>query len=431
MLALLDVNNMYVSCERSFDPSLEGRPVVVLSNNDGCVIARSNEAKALGIKMGTPLFQIEELRSQHAIHVCSSNYTLYGDMSARIMATLARFVEEVEVYSIDEAFLNLSGCESAYPSAGSPDLIQFAQNLRQTVAQWQRIPVSIGLAQTKSLCKVANHFAKRVGEYEGVLLLDAPALIDALLHEFEVTELWGIGGRYASLLRRNGIRTAAQYRDLPDDWIRQQLTVNGLRLAYELRGIACKMLEVHPPARKAICAAPSFGRLVPDEDTITQALITHLARAAHKLRRQHSAAGTITVFLHTNRFRRSPNGEPAKQYYASRSVQLPHPTASHTELARYAQAALHSIYRFGYSYQKVGVILSDLVAEEHQQASLFQEGPDRRYTQLHRVVDKLNYRYGRDTVRLAAQGFDRSWHHRQAWVSPCYTTRWKEILTAR
>lgn len=426
MLGLLDVNNMYVSSERSFNRSLERRPVVVLSNNDGCIIARSNEGKALGIKMSAPFFQLDELQQQHNIRVFSSNYALYGDMSARIMATIGRFVEEVEVYSIDEAFLNLTGYEAIYP-----DLTQFARQLKQTIARWHRIPVSIGLAPAKTLCKVANYYAKRVEEYEGVLGLDTADRIEEVLRDFDVSELWGIGSRYASLLRRNGIRTAAQFRDAPDDWINQHLTVNGLRLAYELRGIPCKLLEVEAPAKKAICSAPSFGRLVFDYDTIAQGMTTHLARAAQKLRQQGSAAGTMTVFLHTNRFRRSPNGEQAKQYYGTRTVQLPHPTSSNSELATYALAALKLVYRFGYAYQKAGIILSNLVPDTHRQASFFCDTPNERLVNLYRVVDRLNHRHGRDKVRLAAQGYDPTWKTRQQWISSCYTTRWKDILVVK
>lgn len=430
MIGLVDVNNFYVSCERSFNQRIDNKPVVVLSNNDGCVIARSNEAKALGIRMGTPFFQLNELRQHHELSVFSSNYTLYGDMSARIMATLGRFVEEVEVNSIDEAFLNLAGYESVYSN-----LTQFAGQLQQTIAQWHRIPVSVGIAPTKTLCKVANYHAKRVAQHEGLLVLDSETGIDAALREFDVADLWGIGSRYAGLLRRNGIHTAAQFRDAPDDWIRQHLTVNGLRTAYELRGLPCKMLEVDTPAKKAICSAPSFGRLIPDLDTITQALTTHLARAAQKLRRQRSVAGAVTVFLHTNRYRRSPNygngsGELSKQYYGSRTVQLPCPTSNNAELAAYAQAALKSIYRFGYPYQKVGVMLSDLQPDSHHQKSLFCAAPDERLIKLHRVVDQLNHRYGRDKIRLAVQGYDPSWHHKQQWISPCYTTKWADILVA-
>ena len=426
MLALVDCNNFYVSCERSFNPSLDNRPVVVLSNNDGCVVARSNEAKALGIKMGVPLFQLAELRKQHDLNVFSSNYTLYGDMSVRVMATLGRFVEEVEVYSIDEAFLELAGYEFVYP-----DLVSFGSMLRSTVRQWTRIPVSVGIAPTKTLCKVANYIAKRQPEHDGILLLDTPDKITDALADFDVSGLWGIGWRYAGMLKRNGIRTAAQFRDLPDDWINTNLTVNGLRLAYELRGMPCKMLEVTAPAKKAICTAPSFGRLIPDLNRISQALTTHVGRAAEKLRKQDSAASSVTVFLHTNRFKRSMNGELAKQYYGSRTVELPHPTASTPELISYAQAALKAIFRFGYEYQKVGVMLNGLVPADHRQVDLFTSGPDDRQIKLARVVDKLNYRHGRDKVRLASAGYDPFWHHKQQWMSGRYTTQWKEIMRVK
>ena len=423
MLGLVDCNNFYVSCERSFNPTLENCAVVVLSNNDGCVIARSNEAKALGIKMGIPYFQLKELMKEHDIRVFSSNYTLYGDLSARVMGTLGRFAEQVEVYSIDEAFLDLAGYDALYP-----DLRQMALTLQHTVRQWTRVPVSVGMAPTKTLCKVANYFAKRQAEHGGILLLDSPARIAEVLHEFPISELWGVGSRYATMLRRHDIRTAAQLRDAPDDWINQAMTVNGLRLAYELRGMPCKFLETEAPAKKAICTSPSFGRLIPDLKTMSEALVTHLSRAAEKLRNQHSAAGTMTVFVHTNRFKRSPNGQPARQYYNSRTVQLPHPTASTSELAGYALAALKSVYQFGYDYQKVGVILSNLVPSDHRQASFLTEGPDARLATLSATMDRLNHRFGRDKVRLAGAGFDTTWHHKQQWMSPAYTTKWGEIL---
>ncbi|GAB4020049.1 Y-family DNA polymerase [Spirosoma koreense] len=426
MYALIDCNNFYVSCERAFNYSLQNRPVVVLSNNDGCVVARSNEAKALDIKMGVPIFQIDELIRQHNVAVFSSNYTLYGDMSARVMASLGRFVEEIEVYSIDEAFLNLTGYHSVYPN-----LTEFAQTVRQKIKQWTRIPVSVGIAPTKTLCKVANWYAKRQPEHGGVLLVDTDAKIQELLTDFDVADLWGIGWRYAGMLKRNGIRTAAQFRDLPDDWINKKLTVNGLRLAYELRGMPCKLLELEPQPKKAICTAPSFGKLIPDLATTMEALTTHVSRAAEKLRKQHSAAGTLTVFIHTNRYKKSPNGEPIKQYYNSRTVELPHPTSSTTELVGYAQAALKAIFAFGYEFQKVGVILSNLVPDDFQQQDLFTSGPDRRMVQLSKVVDKLNHRYGRDKVRVAGAGFDPSWHHKRQYLSPCYTTDWQDILRVK
>ncbi|MCK8495826.1 Y-family DNA polymerase [Spirosoma sp. RP8] len=431
MLGLVDCNNFYVSCQRSFDQSLVGRPVVVLSNNDGCVIARSNEAKAIGVKMGTPYFQMSELIQQHSVTVFSSNYTLYGDMSARVMATIGRFVEEVEVYSIDEAFLNLTGYESLYRKDGLPDLTQFAQTLRHTIDQWTRIPVSVGIAPTKTLCKVANYYAKREPQHNGVLLLDTNTKIQDALEDFAIGDLWGIGSRYAGMLKRNAIRTAAQFRDLPDDWLREKLTVNGLRLAYELRGRPCKLLEMEAQPKQTICTAPSFGKLIPDQATITEALTTHVSRAAEKLRKQGSAAGAITVFLHTNRFKRSPNGELAKQYYKSQTVELPHPTSSTPELVRYAQAVLSAIFAFGYDYQKVGVILSDLVPMDYQQGHLFADGPDARLAKLSPVVDKLNQRHGRDKVRLAGAGYNPTWHHKRQYLSPCYTTQWKDILLVK
>ena len=430
MLCLVDSNNFYVSCERAFNPALEGRPVVTLSNNDGCVIARSNEAKALGIKMGTPFFQLSELRKQHDIAVFSSNYTLFGDMSARVMATLGRFVEQVEVYSIDEAFLNLDGYEGVYP-----DFEQFARLLRSTVHQWTRIPVSVGIAPTKTLTKIANFYAKRRPEHDrgdgpGVLLLDTSDKIDEALQNFDVADLWGIGWRYAGILKRNGIRTAAQFRDLPDDWINAKLTVNGLRLAYELRGMPCKMLETEAPAKKSICTAPSFGQGIHDLDTISQAMITHLGRAAEKLRKQDSAASSLTIFLHTNRYKKSFNGELAKQYYNSHSVELPHPTSSTAELVRYASELLKSIFAFGYEYQKVGILLTGLVPADYRQGGIFTSGPDERLIKLSNVVDRINQRHGRDRVRLAGAGYDPSWHHKRQWMSPRYTTVWDEILKA-
>lgn len=425
MFALVDANAMYVSCERSFNPALNGKPVVVLSNNDGCVIARSDEVKALGIKMGTPYFELKELIAEYDLNVFSSNYTLYGDMSARLMSTLNRFVEDVEVYSIDEAFLQVDGYEGLYPSYKG-----LGETIRSTVAQWLRIPTCVGFGPTKTLAKLANRVAKQRPELNGVCVLDTPETIHDALADFPVGDLWGVGRRYASKLKQQGITTAAHLRDANDDWINQLMTVNGLRLVHELRGFPCRMLEINPPPKKAICAAPSFGRLVPDLPTMTQALTTHLARACEKLRKQDSLCGTITVFVHTNRFRRTPgNDQLARQYYNSRTIELPHPTSSTTELIRYGETALESIFQFGYNYQKVGIIMSNLVPADYRQKGVFVDGPDERLIKLAGVLDNLNNRHGRDRVRLASQGFDPDWGHRQEHLSPCYTTRWKDILT--
>jgi DNA polymerase V len=383
--------------------------------------------KALGVKMGTPFFQLREQIERQGIRIFSSNYTLYGDMSSRVMATLGRFVEQVEVYSIDEAFVDLSGYESVYA-----DLILLATAIRQTIDQWTRIPVSVGIAPTKTLCKIANFYAKRQEPQTGVLMLDTPGRISDVLADFSVDDLWGIGWRYAGILKRNGIRTASQFAALPDDWISQKLTVNGLRLAYELRGTPCKMLETEAPNKKAICTAPSFGRGVSDLDTISQAMVTHLSRAAEKLRRQGSSAGAVTVFLHTNRYKiTAHNDQPAKQYYGSRTAELPHASSNTAELAQYAQALLKAIFRFGYEYQKVGVMLTGLVPDTYLQQHLFVDEPDGRMSKLSGVMDALNKRYGRDRVRLAGADYDSSWHHKRQWMSPRRTTDWKEILHIR
>lgn len=426
MLGLVDANNFYASCQRSFDPSLLNRPVVVLSNNDGCVVARSNEAKALGITMGAPFFQMAEIIENHNVAVFSSNYTLYGDMSARLMSTLTHFVEDVEVYSIDEAFIQADGYEAIYPSYRG-----LGESIRTTVAQWLRIPVSVGFGPTKTLAKLSNRIAKQRPELSGVCVLDTPEAIDEVLSDFPVGDLWGVGRRYAGMLKRNGITTAAQLRNANDDWVNQVMTVNGLRLVHELRGFPCRVLEVGQPPKKAIVTAPSFGRLIPDLKTITEAMTTYLGKASEKLRRQDSLCSTMTVFLHTNRFKKSPNGQPAKQYYNARTITLPHPTASLTELVRYGDSALQSIFQFGYAYQKVGIILSGFVPSDYRQKGLFIDGPDERMVKLSSIMDRLNQRHGRGTIQLANQSFSPDWEHNRKYLSPCYTTKWSEILKVR
>ncbi|MBC3789031.1 Y-family DNA polymerase [Spirosoma utsteinense] len=427
MYGLVDANNFYCSVERSFNPTLEGKPVIVLSNRDGNVVARSNEAKELGIKMGVAFFETKELRQQHDIAVFSSNYTLYGETSSRLMSLLTQFVEDVEVYSIDEAFLQVDGYESLYPTYQG-----LGQAIRDTVKQCLRIPVSIGFGPTKTLAKLANRLAKQHPELGGVCILDNKGAVNEALAGFPVGDLWGVGRRYASKLKKNGIETAAQLRDAPDDWVAQVMTVNGLRLVYELRGVPCRMLDVSPLPKKTICTAPGFGTVIPDLNTINDALTTHLARACEKLRRQRSLCGTVTVFLHTNRFRKTPgNGQPAKAYYNSRTVELPHPTNSTAELLTYAQESLRSIFAFGYNYQKVGIILSDLVPADYRQKGVFVEGPDERWIKLGSVVDRLNGRYGRDKLRMASQQYNPDWPMKPQYLSPCYTTRWEDILTAQ
>ncbi|RYF54092.1 MAG: Y-family DNA polymerase [Cytophagaceae bacterium] len=370
----------------------------------------------------TPYFRIKEQVRQQGIHVFSSTYPLYGDMSRRIFAIIGRFIERVEVYSIDEGFFDLTGYEAIYP-----DLRQLAQRIRETTLRSSRIPINIGIAPTKTLCKVATWFAKKHPEHRGICVLDTPAKIKEALHEFAVGDLWGIGDRYEQLLLQHGIQTAAQLRDAPDDWVRQFMTVTGLRLVYELRGQPCKALEIEPARKKSICTAPSFGTPVSALEPLREAVTTYLSRAAVKLRNQASAAAYITVFLHTNYFRTND-----RQYSNSRTVKLPHPSCSDGELIRYGLAALESIYREGYNFQKVGILLTDLVDWDHRQYTIFEEEPDERWKRVYSAVDRINHRFGRGRVRLASQGYEESaWLMKQNFRSPCFTTRWSDILKVR
>lgn len=421
MIALADCNNFYVSCERSFDPSLIGQPVVVLSNNDGSIIARSNEVKRLNVGMGQPFFEIEKLWKEHGIRIFSSNYVLYGNMSARVMSILSRFVEDVEVYSIDEAFLDLHGYESVYP-----DLIAFAQQLRATVMQWTRIPISVGIAPNKTLAKVANRLVKRQPDSDGTMMLATPTQIRQALEQTSVDELWGVGRRYARFLKQQGISTALAFSECPDVWVQKHFTINGLRLVHELRGEVCRSVETQPAPRKSVCVAPSFGYLVGDKATLREALTNYVARASEKLRNQQLSAGAMTVFLHTNRFRAVQG-----QYANSRSFTLPVATSLIPELAHYATLALDSLYRPGYAYQKIGIILSNLQPDTQHVPDLFEGELDPRLLKLLPTVERLNQKLGRDKVRFASQGFRHPWKMKQRWLSKCYTTRWKDIIIAK
>jgi DNA polymerase V len=313
MFALVDCNNFYASCERVFNPRLVGKPIIVLSNNDGCVIARSNESKALGIAMGEPYFKCKELIEKQGVIAFSSNYTLYGDMSARVMETLAQFAPEMEVYSIDEAFLNLDGMPG--------DLTDYCRKIRNTVRQWTGIPVGIGVAQTKTLAKIANRIAKKSAKANGVLVLDKQKYIDKALSITEVGDIWGIGRQYARHLNAVGVFTALQLRDMPDTWVRQHLTIAGLRTVHELRGLSAIPLELAPAAKKGITVSRAFGHKLKEKDQIKQALITHVTRAGEKLRGQGLLAKHLMVFMHT-----SPFAQYKPQYGGAKDIALDHPT---------------------------------------------------------------------------------------------------------
>lgn len=420
MYALCDCNNFYASCERVFKPSLNGKPVVVLSNNDGCVIARSQEAKDVGVAMGAPAFEIKELIKLHNVNVFSSNYALYGDLSNRVMSVLGSFAPNFEVYSVDEIFLNFKGMKYI-------NLTEYCKVIRQTVRQNTKIPISIGIAPTKTLAKMANKIAKKKYKNIGVLELTDKDEIEKHLKEFPVSDLWGIGYRYAKLLEKNNISTAFQLMEMNDDWIKKNLTVQGLKLVYELRGIPCIPIEEVAPNKKGICVSRSFGQMANDLKTLEESVATFTNRAAQKLRKQNSNCAAISVFVHTNQFRAD-----LKQYYNSRYIQIPIPTNDSGELIKWALFGLKQIYKEGYMYKKAGVFIYEITPEDAVQTNLFAELPeDNRKRALNSTVDNLNRIMGRNVVKYAAMGDGKKWKLRQEMLSPCYTTRLNEIFTIK
>ncbi len=420
--ALVDCNNFYVSCERVFHASIQNKPVIVLSNNDGCVVARSNEAKKLGIKMGQPVFECEELIKKRNIRVFSSNYSLYADMSARVMNVLAQFSPRVEVYSIDEAFLDLS-------ELNIDDLTDFGHVTKARVLQLTGIPVSVGIASTKTLCKIANETVKKDTHHDGVLDLTtlSDQAMDELLSNVAIEDVWGIGYKYSLFLMNHGILHAKDLKYADEKWIRRYLTVVGERTVLELRGTACIPLETQRPAKKGIMCSKSFGRDVTRLEELEEVVATYAARAAEKLRSQDSLASCITVFVRTNAFKKD-----SPQYSNSFSLRIPYPTAFTPELIRYALNALKAMYKDGYNYKKAGVYLTKIVPREGIQPDLFSEFSLYNYyrqARLMHIVDAINKIYGRDTLFFAVQGITRSWKMRQSRLSARFTTQWSEILT--
>jgi DNA polymerase V len=414
-LALVDCNNFYASCERVFQPALRGVALVVLSNNDGCVIARSNEAKALGIAMGEPWHLLRERISARILRMRSSNYTLYGDMSGRVMRILADFTPELELYSIDEAFLGFGGFETRLEAHG--------RALRQRVLQWTGIPVSVGIAATKTLAKVANHRAKKDPACAGVCVMLEEAAIDAELARLPLTDIWGIAGRLARRLTELGITTPLALKQTDARFVRERFSVTLERTVRELQGIPCIALEDAPPDRKTIMASRSFGRLVTTRPEMEEAVASYATRAAEKLRRQHLAAGRLMVFVQTNPFRPQ---DP--QYASERMVQLPIATADTGKIISAAQRGLGAIWRLGFHYKKAGVMLLDLARADRVQGALFDKPDDARSQARMRAFDKLNRRFGRDTIRYAAAGVARSWTMQRGSLSSRYTTSWDELL---
>jgi DNA polymerase V len=412
MLALCDCNSFYASCEAIFDPKLQGKPVIVLSNNDGCVVARSPQAKAIGIKMGEPAFKIQHLVQQHEVQVFSSNYSLYGDLSQRVMTTLAAFTPELEVYSIDEAFLNLQGF-------GHLDLADYGQQIRQTVLQWTGVPTSIGIAPTKVLTKVAGDYAKK--QLNGVLVLPQPP--DPLLEDFPIADLWGIGRSHSRSLQAHGITTALQLRDVELSWAKREYSVLMQRLVLELRGQPCFSLELNPPPKKSITVSRSFSRAIATLAELREAIATYTSRAAEKLRVHELTADAIQVFAQTSRFR--------EDYYSdSATLSFTHSSDNTAEILYYALLGCDRIFQPNQRFKKAGVILLGLRPKSQRQLSLW-EPDESRSDALMQTLDAINARFGRGTIQFAAAGLKKPWAMRAQMQSPRYTTCWEEIPVVR
>lgn len=416
MFALADCNNFYASCERVFQPRLEGKPIVVLSNNDGCVIARSNEAKVLQVAMGAPYFKIQPYVQQEGIAVFSSNYALYGDLSHRVMQVLSGFAPRVEVYSIDECFLDFTGLPQ--------DLSGYGLQICKTVKQWTGIPISIGIAPTKTLAKLANRLAKKGCSANGpVVDWRNIADTDAVLAATALDDLWGISRRTAVKLQALGIDNALALRRADPKRLRQQLGVVMERIVYELQGQSCIPLEAMPPPRKQILTSRSFGEKLSSFDDLRAAVSHFAARSAEKLHRQHLKTSVLCVFVATSPFdTRNPS------YSNSATTVFNQPTQAAADLIQAAHQGLQRIYKPGFSYQRAGVILPDLQSMAWAQKSLFAE---RDTNELQDTLGQINRRYGKNTVRYASEMLSQRWHMRQQFKSPSYTTQWAELLAVQ
>jgi DNA polymerase V len=416
-IALVDCNNFYVSCERVFQPKLEGKSVVVLSNNDGCIVSRSQEAKDLGLKMAAPWHQMKAFAMRHGVIAFSSNYPLYADLSNRVMSLLARFSPHQEVYSIDESFLDLSGI-TTNPAA-------YAQTIRATIRQCIGIPVCVGIAPSKTLAKLANHVAKKSPHLASVCDFNAmnPAELDTLLATIPVGDVWGVGRRSANSLNEIGIHSVLDLKRTPSKQLRARFSVVFERIVEELNGIACLELEDVAPAKQQIICSRSFGILTSLLTDLEQAAIAYTTRATEKLREQHSIAGGIQVYIRTN-----PNRIRDLQYQQSILIPLHEPTNDSRVFCRAALHGLHQIYRSGYAYQKVGIMLTQIIPDTEQPRTLFDDAAARQKSRaLMTTLDCINRKMGSGTVKLLGEGINQHWAMRNEHGSKCYTSEWNEL----
>ena len=414
VFALIDCNAFYVSCERVFNPKLNNRPVVALSNNDGCIISRSKEAKALGIKMGVPLFKVKDIVEKEKVVVFSSNYTLYADMSRRVMNIISSSSPYTEIYSIDEAFVELSSLPIDYES--------YAHQLRQTILQHTGIPVSIGIASTKTLAKVANHKAKKDDSLNGVCSLVNYNNIDRILELTEVGDVWGVGRRLSKKLINHGIHNAKLLKNCSDSWIRKMMSVNGLKTITELRGISCIPLEEYSMTRKSCCTTRSFGKLLTNLEDIEQAVTTFARRAAERIRSESLAASCVSVFVRTNPF------DKKSAYYSNgASRTLSHPTHDSITIIETALLLTKRIFKNNYQYKKAGVLLSGLCDKSEIQETLFEKNYNQN-SDLMLAIDAINYRYGRDTLQMASECKVGNWKQKRENCTRNYTTQIDRLL---
>ena len=417
-IALVDCNSFYVSCERLFNPSIIKKPAVVLSNNDGCVISRSTEAKALGIKMGEPYFKVERIVKENDVKIFSTNFALYGDISRRVMKTLKQFSPQMEIYSIDEAFLDLS-------SVKNEDLLEHGYKIRKTVLKWTGIPTSIGIGATKTLSKAANYIAKK--EKSGVIDLITPEKIDELLSKIKINDVWGVGRQLTKFYIKNGINTAYDLKSMHNGWIKKNTNVFGSRTAMELRGFPCISLEPHEEKRKSCCVSRSFGRKVTKLEELSEAITAHCLNAAEKIRLDKQIVKKITVFIRTSPFQNKKN------YYAnSKNIDLAIRNNDSIELVKQALIALKIIYRKGYKYQKAGIIFSGLKDINSYNKNLFSTISDEnKREKLMKAIDYMNAKYGRHSLSIAQAGLKKMWSSKRQHYSKIDTACFRFLPTVR
>ena len=416
MFLLIDGNNFYVSCERVFQPALENKPVVVLSNNDGCIVARSATAKALGIKVGQPMFEIKDLIRKHQVQWLSSNYALYSSMSGRVMGCIEQHSPNIQVYSIDEAFVELGGMPEN-------DVIEFSKKLRKTVTQWTGIPVCVGIGPTKTLAKMANALAKKETTV-GVFSLQDQIAREAIFKTFLAGDIWGIGRKTRAKLNDLDVFTVHELIQQPAEWIRKQFGLSLAKTVLELQGTSCIQLD-DMTSKKAICSSRSFSRPVTLLSELSEALSTYAAIAAGKCRAQRGLAQGICITIMTSRFKEK------QDYYAKQSsIKLSTPSHDTQVITAYALTLLKTIFRSGYSYAKCGIILLDIVPETYYQADIFIKMQPTKNNAVMETLDRINKKYGKSTIHLAAEGFKKEWLARSNKKSPNYTTQWNELAIA-